>query len=193
MNSGLWRVDTPSLRKTRPISNTFSKPATVSRFRYSSGAILRYRSRSSALWWVVNGRALAPPGIGWKMGVSTSIAPRSSKKERVSEIIRLLVLKASRASGVTQRSTYRCRYLVSVSLIPCHLSGKGRRASAKRTQESTRTLSSPRRVVMTTPVTPNQSPRFRSQNSSKSGVLLEGANSWIRPEPSSRVPKANLP
>jgi hypothetical protein len=54
----------PSLRNTRPISNTRSKPPTTSRLRYSSGAIRRKRSRSSALWWVVNGRASAPAGDG---------------------------------------------------------------------------------------------------------------------------------
>ena len=27
---------------------------------------------SSALWWVVNGVAVRPPGMGWNTGVSTS-------------------------------------------------------------------------------------------------------------------------
>ena len=40
---------------------------------------------SSALWWVVNGLASAPPGIGWKIGVSTSMKSRSSSQRRVSD------------------------------------------------------------------------------------------------------------
>ncbi len=89
VNSGLCRGDSPSLRNTRPISKTFSKPPTTSRLRYSSGAMRRYRSMSRALWWVTNGRAAAPPGIGWKTGVSTSTKPRSSSQRRIRETIRL--------------------------------------------------------------------------------------------------------
>ena len=44
VNSGLWRVEMPSLRKIRPISNTRSMPPTISRLRCSSSAIRRYRS-----------------------------------------------------------------------------------------------------------------------------------------------------
>ena len=50
------------MRNTRPISNTFSKPPTTSRLRYSSGAMRRYRSMSSALWWVTNGLAVRAAG-----------------------------------------------------------------------------------------------------------------------------------
>jgi hypothetical protein len=48
VNSGLWRVEMPSLRKMRPISNTRSMPPTMSRFRCSSSAMRRYISMSSA-------------------------------------------------------------------------------------------------------------------------------------------------
>ena len=41
VNSGLWRTLKPSLRKLRLISKTFSKPPTMRRFRYSSGAMRR--------------------------------------------------------------------------------------------------------------------------------------------------------
>ena len=75
MNSGLWRVSMPSLRKTRDISKTFSKPPTISRFRWSSRAMRRYISMSSALWCVMKGRAVAPPDSGWSTGVSTSMKP----------------------------------------------------------------------------------------------------------------------
>ncbi len=46
---------------------------------------------------------------------------------------------------------------------------------------------------MTSPATPIQSPRLSSQNRSKSGVEADGANSWMRPVESARVPKASLP
>ncbi len=46
---------------------------------------------------------------------------------------------------------------------------------------------------MTSPRTPIQSPRFSSQNCSKSGVVADGAKSWIRPLESASVPKASLP
>ena len=51
------------MRNTRPISNTFPIPPTISRFSGSSSAIRRYMSMSSALWWVMNGRAAAPAGM----------------------------------------------------------------------------------------------------------------------------------
>ena len=105
MNSGLWRGERPSLRKTRPISKTRSKPATTRRFRYSSGAIRRKSSTSSALWWVVKGLASAPPGMGWKIGVSTSMKSRSSNQRRHSETSLERASSVERASGVTQVST----------------------------------------------------------------------------------------
>ena len=55
---------------------------------------------SSALWCVVNGRACAPPGIGWKIGVSTSMNPRSSSQRRVRLTIRLRVPERRAAVGV---------------------------------------------------------------------------------------------
>ena len=77
--------------------------------------------------------------------------------------------------------------------MPCHLSGNGLRASARRTHEPTLTDNSPRRVLMTSPVTPTQSPRCRPVNPSKSGVVASAANNWIRPVESCRTPKASLP
>jgi hypothetical protein len=62
----------PSFRKLRANSNTRSRPPTINRLRYSSGAMRRYRSIPRALWWVMNGRAVAPPEIGCRVGVSTS-------------------------------------------------------------------------------------------------------------------------
>ena len=60
---------------------------------------------SRALWCVVNGRARAPPGIGWKIGVSTSMKPRSSNHRRMRLTIRLRARNVARVSGLAQRST----------------------------------------------------------------------------------------
>ena len=72
VNSGLCLVEIPSFLKLRLISKTRSSPPTTSRLRKSSGAMRRYKSISNAWWWVLNGRATAPPGIGCIIGVSTS-------------------------------------------------------------------------------------------------------------------------
>ncbi|CPU65618.1 Uncharacterised protein [Mycobacteroides abscessus] len=45
---------TPSLRKLRLISNTFSTPPTAARLRNSSGAMRRNRSMSNAFMCVSN-------------------------------------------------------------------------------------------------------------------------------------------
>src|SRR5213079_1938816 len=42
----------------------------------------------SALWCVLNGRAMAPPGIGCIIGVSTSRKPRASRNVRIVAAIR---------------------------------------------------------------------------------------------------------
>ena len=44
---------------------------------------------SRALWWVTNGLAVAPPGMGWSIGVSTSMKPRSSSQRRIRLTTRL--------------------------------------------------------------------------------------------------------
>ena len=104
MNSGLCIEETPSFRKFRLISNTRSKPPTTRRFRYSSGAMRRKRSTSSALWWVTKGRAAAPPAMGCIIGVSTSTYPRSSRKRRMADTIALRRTKVRRTSGLATRS-----------------------------------------------------------------------------------------
>ncbi|MNC33795.1 hypothetical protein D3C75_822030 [compost metagenome] len=105
VNSGLCRVDTPSLRKLRLISKTFSKPPTTRRLRYSSGAMRRNIGMSSALWWVSNGLAAAPPGMVCSIGVSTSRKPRSLRKWRMWAITWERTRKVSRTSSLTIRST----------------------------------------------------------------------------------------
>ena len=73
VNSGLCRLSIPSLRKMRPISYTRSSPPTMSRFKGSSVAMRMYMSISKVLWWVIKGRAVAPPEMVLSTGVSTSI------------------------------------------------------------------------------------------------------------------------
>ena len=45
----------------------------------------RYRSRSRALWWVVNGRDPAPPASDCRAGVSISTKSRSASHSRIAE------------------------------------------------------------------------------------------------------------
>ena len=109
VNSGLCRGLIPSLRKLRLTSNTFGIPPTMSRLRYSSGAMRRYRSVPSALWWVTKGFAAAPPGMGCSIGVSTSTNPRSSMTSRMACMTAERMVKTRRVSSVTTRSTSRWR------------------------------------------------------------------------------------
>ena len=63
-----------------------------------------YISMSSALWWVMKGRAVAPPDSGWSTGVSTSVKPRPARKPRMPASVRVRTSAIRRASGVTIRS-----------------------------------------------------------------------------------------
>ena len=103
--------------------------------------------------------------------------------------------KHARASGSDISSRYRWRKRVSGSFRPACLSGGGRSDLASSTASSTATLSSPRRVRVTGPLTPRMSPRSRSSRaaiaSSPRRSML--AQSWIRPLRSSRSRKATLP
>ncbi len=81
-----------------------SKPPTSRRFRYSSGAMRRNRSRSRAWWCVTKGLAAAPPAMGCIMGVSTSTNPLSLRKFRISRRIWLRLTKSSLTSGLATKS-----------------------------------------------------------------------------------------
>ena len=59
---------------------------------------------SRAWWWVTKGRAVAPPGMGCIMGVSTSRKPRASKNCRIRLMIAARLMKTSRTWGLTIRS-----------------------------------------------------------------------------------------
>ena len=54
-------------------------PPTIRRFKCSSVAMRMYMSISRVLWCVMKGRAFAPPAMGLKTGVSTSIKPMESR------------------------------------------------------------------------------------------------------------------
>mmetsp|Transcript_29697 Transcript_29697/g.82980 ORF Transcript_29697/g.82980 Transcript_29697/m.82980 type:complete len:235 (-) Transcript_29697:297-1001(-) len=105
VNSGLCRVEMPSLRNTRPSSKTRSMPPTTMRFRCSSVAMRRLSRRSSALWCVTNGRASAPPASVCSTGVSTSRNPRRPSSLRREESILARATKVSLTPGVTIMST----------------------------------------------------------------------------------------
>ena len=113
---------------------------------------------SRALWWVTNGRAVAPPATVCIIGVSTSRKSRVVRKERMKATIRARRRKISRTSSLTIRSTYRCRYRVSMSESPCHFSGRGRIAFASRRNLAASTVSSPVRVRKRGPSTQTMSP-----------------------------------
>ena len=122
----------------------------------------RLNSVSSALAWVKNGRARAPPACGCRMGVSTSTKACASSRSRRMESVLKRMSKTRRLSLLASRSTSRWRYLVSASFRPYHLSGSGRSALARISRPVTSMDSSPRRLVITSPVTPTQSPRSTS-------------------------------
>ncbi len=124
----------------------------------------RYMAWSSALWCVTNGLALAPPGIGCSMGVSTSMKPLAIMKARMEPSASLRARKRLRAASSVIRSTYRWRYLTSWSVMPWNLSGSGRSDLVSRRSLVTRTVSSPARVMNSVPSAARMSPRSQCLN-----------------------------
>ena len=124
-------------------------PPTISRLRGSSVAMRMYMSISKVLWWVMKGRAVAPPLMVFNTGVSTSIYPRSSRKRR------RYLTKALRTSKFRR-----------------NFSGRGSRDLLSRVMVPARTLISPRCVRNTSPLTPTMSPmsNFRKRLYSSSSI-----------------------
>ena len=58
---------------------------------------------------VVKGRAVAPPGMGWSIGVSTSRKPCAFMKLRIAPIVLLRITNTVLLASLVNRSTYRCR------------------------------------------------------------------------------------
>ena len=63
-----------------------------------------YMSMSRALWWVMKGRAAAPPAAESSTGVSTSVKPRSESVRRTEAITAERMSKMRRDDGLTIRS-----------------------------------------------------------------------------------------
>ena len=131
---------------------------------------------SSAVAWVTNGRAMAPPACGCRIGVSTSTKFSAAMTCRRMASVLKRMSKTRRLSLLASRSTSRWRYLISAALTPCHLSGSGRSALDRISRPSTSTESSPLRLVITSPVTPTQSPR--STSASTSATSAEMRRAW---------------
>ena len=123
-------------------------------------------SASSALWWVTNGRAAAPPAEDSSTGVSTSVKPRSTSVERTEATTAERTSKVWRVDGLAIRSRWRSRSRASVSASPRCLSGSARSAFDSSRTSVAATVSSPVCVVITVPATPIQSPRSSASTSS---------------------------
>src|SRR5581483_3614291 len=102
-------------------------------------------------WWVTNGRAIAPPAVGWSTGVSTSTKPRPSSTDRRARSTAARAPTTRRYSRSVARWRYRWRCCRSGSFSPCHFSGSGRRALLSMARRSAKIDSSPRFVVPTRP------------------------------------------
>ena len=119
----------------------------------------RNRSRSSALWWVTNGCASAPPYSGCSTGVSTSRKSRSSSQRRIArdhaaaqdeELANLLVCDQVEVTVAVAG----LHVLEAVELV-----GRGAQRLCKEVQPVARRLSSPRRERKAVPSMPIRSPR----------------------------------
>ena len=64
---------------------------------------------SSAFEWVKNGRAMAPPAWGWRIGVSTSTKCSASMWRRMAAMALNRMSNTRRLSGLASRSTSRWR------------------------------------------------------------------------------------
>ena len=113
---------------------------------------------SKVLWCVINGLASAPPASDWSIGVSISKKFFSSNHLLIRLIHFALVLNTFFDKGLTIKSRYLCLYLFSISVKPCHLSGKGCNDLDNISHLDTFIESSPLLVFLIVPKTPIQSP-----------------------------------
>ena len=118
------------------------------------------------MWCVKNGLAVAPPGIGCNIGVSTSRYSLLFKNSRILFVIWVLLINVSLTSELTIKSTYLWRYLSSGSLnssykLPSLSSfgrGNGLRDFESNLKFLTKTVFSPTFVSNKFPSTPIISP-----------------------------------
>mmetsp|Transcript_10495 Transcript_10495/g.20734 ORF Transcript_10495/g.20734 Transcript_10495/m.20734 type:complete len:232 (-) Transcript_10495:40-735(-) len=150
----------PSFLNCLPISYTLSIPPTTSIFRYNSGATRIYNCISKSLWYVMNGLAVAPPGIMFIIGVSTSRKPRSFKNDLTPSITLERTRNTSATLGFIIKSRYLCLYRVSWSLSPKCAPGAMCRQGANTCSDVGNTDNSPLFDFPGYPSTPTISPRF---------------------------------
>ena len=141
----------PSLRKHLPRSYTFSRPPIRQRLRYSSTEMRSDISWSSALWWVRNGRADAPPASACKNGcfdldeaaLCHECAQRVDRVgAREEQLARALVGEQVELAIAVARP---------VSPSPWYLAGGGRSALVSSVHVCTLRASCPRWVTYTQP------------------------------------------
>ena len=84
----------------------------------------------SALWWVTNGFAAAPPASIENTGVSTSMKSRAWSSSRSARVADDRTSNVRRDSSLAYRSTSRSRSRISDEVGPRCLSGDGRSDAA---------------------------------------------------------------
>ena len=115
---------------------------------------------------MINGLAAAPPGIGCKIGVSTSTKPSFSSEDLIDEIILDLFKNVSLTWLLTIRSTYRCLYLNSGELNSSYVlpslsvfgRGRGFKDLDNNLKSLTKIVISPTLVLNNSPSIPIMSP-----------------------------------
>ena len=141
------------------------------------------RSRSSALWWVLNGRAAAPPRIECIIGVSTSRKPRASRKRRMPRTIARALAEDLAHLRVDDE--------VDVALAVADLDvrqavpllGQRARRLGEHHRVSARIVSSPVLVNIAPPTAPMKSPRSTFFQTSKAASPTRSflTQTWISP------------
>ena len=119
---------------------------------------------------MINGFAAAPPGIGCKIGVSTSMKLSFSRVALMEEIILDLFKNVSLTLSLTIKSTYLCLYLSSGELNSSYTfpslsvfgSGKGFNDFDNNLKSFTRIVISPTFVLNSSPSIPIISPISKS-------------------------------
>ena len=98
------------------------------------------------------------------------------------------------ASSLEIKSKYLRRYLVSISVRPCHFSGKNLIDLHKSVHSKTSTVTSPVLVLNRGPLTPNQSPISISERFSyESSILFLRNRTCNLPYPSCKSKKTAFP
>ena len=141
-----------------------------------------------------NGVAIPPAAMGTSIGVSTSINPFSSINRLIEDTNLLLDLADSIAASFAIKSRYLCLNLVSVSVSPCHFSGRGRKALQIMWNSDAWADIWPVRVRNIAPWIPIQSPISScSKISYCSPIWFWRRSIWMVPSPSEISRKVAFP